>query len=99
MQRLPLSNDARQSLVTSLEGQEVLLRLWWQPSDTSWYATLEMPVGTPLIAGRRLALDEPIIGTRPTAFAGDIYCRRVGVTAEEPARRPWGITHALIFEP
>lgn len=79
------------------------LFLWWQPGDGNWYASMEHPVGTPVVQGRRIVVDEALIWPMPTAFRGDIFCRPIPrATAEgAPARGAWADapTHVLRYEP
>lgn len=98
MQRINLLDVDRQSLTTVLGGQEVFLRVWWQPTDESWYASVEM-LGTPLVAGRRIALGEGLFDAMVTAFAGDVVCRHLGSGDGEPGRHAWNRTHELVHIP
>ena len=95
---IPLLNVPRQSLLVTLDEQDVRLTVWYQPSDAHWYGTLEHPSGTPLVAGRRIALDSPLVGSQARRFRGDFYCRAIADVVE-PGRAPWGETHRLIYEP
>ena len=95
---IPLLNTPRQSLISILADQEIHLRVWWQPSDESWYASIEHPVGTPVVLGRRVLLDVPIIGTAPSVFNGDLVCRGLTDAAGEPGPEAWGNSHALVYE-
>ena len=94
---IPLLNVPRQSLLVTLAEQDVRLTVWWQPADRHWYGSMEYPAGTPLVSGRRIVLDSPLIGAQARRFVGDLYCRAIAQSAE-PGREPWGNTHRLIYE-
>lgn len=96
---LPLIQTPRQAFATVVGGQDIRVTLWYQPRDKSWYASIEFPVGAPLISGRRVVLDGPLIGARPSSFAGDIFCRALSADVGEPGPEPWGATHQLVYEP
>ena len=95
---IPLLNTARQSFDVNLAGQLIRAFVWWQPSTKSWYATIEFPVGQYLVSGRQIALDSGIIGPIPTDFIGDIYCRNLLNTNDEPMFDAWETTHRLVYE-
>lgn len=98
--RLAIQNVDRQSLVLRLSGRDCKLSVFYQESDRSWYGAIEVPVGTPLVSGRRLLTDTALMSRIYTPLAGDIWCRALDSadTFTEPGRRPWGVTHALLWE-
>ena len=96
---IPLLNVPRQQLTTALNGQEVGLHVWFQPTDEHWYLTLEFPVGTPIISGKRIVLDSGLLSTTPhIGFQGEIFCRSLEDIASEPGISPWGTTHVLRYQ-
>ena len=96
--QIPMIDTARQSLVVTLGGQEVKLTVWWQPSDGHWYGTLEVPPGVPVVKGRRLVLDAPMVDSPSVGFRGEIYLRRLLDSDAEPGNEAWDSTHALTYE-
>ena len=46
-QRIPLLDLDRQSMIVRLGGMDCRIQVWFQPSDTAWYAALEVPTNTP----------------------------------------------------
>ena len=96
--QIPMIDTARQSLVVTLGGQEVKLTVWWQPSDGHWYGTLEVPPGVPVVKGRRLVLDAPMIDSPSVDFEGEIFLRRLLDTNDEPGNDAWDSTHTLTYE-
>ena len=99
-QRIPLLDTDRQSLVLRIANMDVLLRVWWQPSDGGWWASLEVPVNTPAISSRRLALNAGMLDGIRDILPGDIVLRELGDTGAEAARDAWARpTHALMWEP
>ena len=100
MQVIPLRNVPRQRMTVRLGGQVVSLLVWRQPSDDSWYISMEYPVGVPMLSGRRLVLASFLIGNQPVLFTGDIVCLALSVSnVSEPGIAPWGNTHDLIYVP
>ena len=98
MQRLNLLDVDRQSLTTVLGGQEVFIRVWWQPTDASWYASVAMS-GAAIVEGRRITLHEGLLDAVPTAFVGDLVCRHLGSGDGEPERHAWNRTHEVVYVP
>ena len=96
---IPLLNIPRQRLTTVVDNQEIEIAVWYQPQGGSWYITLEYPVETPLLKGRRINLDSPILTNYPRAgFRGNLVCRALSETHDEPGITPWGQTHVLRYE-
>ena len=95
---IPLIVADRQSLIVRLSGIECRLQVWYQPGDGGWYASLEIPVGTPVSAGRRLTRDSAMLARQVPAIPGDIYCRVLDAGAGDPGRLPWGVSHELRYE-
>ena len=52
-QKIPLTNDSRQFLVTRLDSTWLGIRVYYQPLDGGWYISLESEDG-PLARGRKL---------------------------------------------
>ena len=97
-QVVPLQNVPAQRLSIRLGNQTTRLTVIWSASSEAWHITMEYPVGTPLVSGRRLALDEPVLGDVPTGFSGDIWCRSDGESEIEPGLEAWAGTHHLVYE-
>ena len=96
---IPLQNIDRQKLTTSVSDFIVLIEVWRQPSDGSWYCSIESPPNTRIVSGRRIVIDEPISVNSPKSkFDGDFFCRSTSVQKLEPGITPWGNTHNLIYE-
>ena len=92
---IPLSNDARQTVSTALDGQMVDMDVWWQPSDEHWYISLLFQnEDTAIIAGRRMLHEIDVLAGVATSFSGSIT--PLGVS-EVIGRNAWGITHELIY--
>ena len=99
-QRIPLLDVDRQSLIVRLAGIECRIIVWWQPSDAGWWASLEVPVNTPVIRSRRLALNSGILDRITDVLPGNLVLREIGSTGAEPQRNAWARpTHALVYEP
>lgn len=96
---IPIVPNTNQRLTCVLDGQEISLRLWWQPSDTGWYATMEFPRGTPLVRGRRISLYSGLLDYLVTPFRGNIYCIEITGGFTEPSLDSWGISHQLVWLP
>lgn len=96
--RLPLLSVNRQQIVVRIESIDCQLTIWWQPRDSAWYATLEIPTGNRVVSSRRIATDAPILAGTPSRLRGDIYCRSLSSAKPEPGLEAWGTTHALFHE-
>ena len=98
--RIPLINADRQSLVVRLANRDCRIRVYWQPSDASWYADLEVPTNTPSVSGRRLASGAGILDRIPDVLPGNIKCIALDESGGEPERDAWSRqTHALVWVP
>ena len=96
-QQLPISNDYRQQVDTILGGQRVRMKVWWQPRD-AWYFTLEFPIGTPVVTGRRIVVGSDLVPPY-AGFVGNVACIRLQDEAGEPGPdQPWSTTHVLAYE-
>ena len=96
MQEIPLTNDARSTFRTTLGGQNVRLRLWWQPTDAHWYLSLAWLDGRGIVSGVRLVAGGNALRGIVSDFVGSIT-----VTGEGggPGRNAWGQTHRLVYAP
>ena len=93
-QRVPLSNNARQTFRCTLGGQLVRVWAWWQPLSEAWFISLALVSGDRIIAGVRLGEGaRPLRGSVLPGFAGELYVEGVG----EPTRNAWGVTHRLLW--
>lgn len=100
--RLPLVDTDRQSLIVRLDAVDCRVEVWWQPVERAWFASLEAPVGSPVMSGRRLTVNAGLLAGRPGVLAGDVVCRAVDEADQErdPDRFAWGIdSHGLFWEP
>ena len=98
-QRIPLIDTDRQSLIVRFADQDCRLRVWWAPSDQSWWASIEVPVNTPAVMSRRLALNAGILDRIADVLPGNIVMRDLGGVGTEPGRDAWARpTHALMWE-
>ena len=100
-QQIPLLDADRQSLIVRLGDQDCRIRIWWQPSDESWWGSLEVPVNTPAVQSVRLALNSGILDRIDDVLPGNIVMRGFGdFIGTEPGRNAWQqSTHALVWEP
>ena len=97
---IPLIDADRQALIVRLDDKDCRIRVWWQPSDLSWWASLEVPTNTPSVSGRRLALNAGILDRIADILPGNIVCRERGTAGLEPGRDAWARqTHGLFYEP
>lgn len=92
---VPLSNDARQTISTALDGQMVDMDIWWQPSDQHWYISmLFQNENEAIIAGRRMLHEIDVLAGVASRFSGTLT--PLGTT-ETIGRNAWGMTHELIY--
>ena len=101
MRVIPVQPDEpRQALEFRVGSNAIKLSIWWQPSDRSWHASVESPVGAPVVTGRRIVLDSGLLASTPHSLPGDIYCRlhEHDIPNVEPLLGAWGVTHHLVWE-
>ena len=88
-QRIPLIDTDRQSLILRLADQDCRIRVWWQPSDRSWWGSIEVPANTPAVQSRRLALNAGLLDRITDVLPGNIVMRELGNADLEPGRNAW----------
>ena len=99
-QLIPLIDTSRQSLILRLAEQDCRVRVWWQPSDLSWWGSIEVPVNTPAVQSRRLALNAGLLDRITDVLPGNLVMRELGNAGLEPGRNAWSRpTHGLFWEP
>lgn len=97
---IPLGDHDRQSLIVRLDGQDCRIRVWWVPSDSGWWGSLEVPANTPRVTGRRLGLNAGLLDRLDGILPGNLVMRDLGGTGVEPRRDAFRApTHALRWEP
>ena len=100
---IPLLDTDRQSLIVRLGTQDCRITVWWQPEteDESWYASLEVPVNTPVTRSRRLANHSGLLDRQQGILPGNLVLRPLSdVDTAEPDRNAWSEeTHGLRWEP
>ena len=98
--RLPLLDVDRQSAIYRLADRDCRITVWWQPSDRSWWGSLEVPANTPAVSSRRLAVNTGLLDRIADVLPGNIVLRELGEGGAEPGRDAWARpTHALVWEP
>ena len=95
VQEIFITNDARLTFRTVLDGQSVQLWFWWQPSDANWYMSMSFTTGVRIISGLRLVESEDLMRGLVTDFNGRLAVGGPG----RPGRTAWGETHRLFFIP
>ena len=99
MVTVPLANIDRQGLTVRLGSVDVRLVVWWQPGTLGWFASVEIPVGTRIVSGRRLGVNTSLLPRPLIALPGNLWVRPTGNEAIPLGRAPWGNTHLLRYEP
>ena len=97
MQKIPVTNDADQIFTTTLDGQVVRIRIVWQDQGGSWFISLLTTTEIPIISFTRVRSNITVINFKLVNFNGDFVAVPLDVTALEPGRNAWGITHELYF--
>ena len=100
--RVELLDAARQSFILRLGEVDVRVTVWWQPTDGHWYATLEVPVNTVVVSGRRLVVGSGLLDRVSDVLGGNLGCRSLTELGQvnEPDRGAWREgTHGLFWEP
>ena len=100
MATIPLIDADRQSLIVRLAGVECRLHVWWQPSDESWWATLEAPTNTPVVRSRRLAVGSGLLDRIAGVLPGNIVLEEISGDGDEAGRDAFVAgTHRLVWSP
>ena len=86
----------RQSLIVRLDGQDCRVTIFWQPSDESWWGSLEVPTNTPAVQGRRLPVNAGLLDRIGGVLAGNIVMRGQGEPGYTAFRDR---THEVRWEP
>ena len=87
--RVPLLDLDRQSLIVQHRGAlDCRISVWWQPSDAAWYASLECPVNTPIVRGKRLVVNGGILDRIPGVLPGNIILRAIDEDSAVPRPSP-----------
>ena len=98
--RLALQNLDRQSLIVRAGGVDCRLSVWWQPLDSGWYATLEVPVNTVVVRSRRLVAGAGLLDRLPDILDGGNFTLFGFAVQEDPGRDAWEVpTHGLFWVP
>lgn len=93
-QVIALTDDARQTFRTVLDGQSIRITAWWQPSTEAWYATLQFVGGDYIASGLRLTARSLILEDFVSDFRGCLWVDGDG----EPGRHAWSAgSHRLLF--
>ena len=97
---LPLLAADRQTFVVRLGDMDCTLSLWWQPWDSGWYASMEVPTNNPILTGKRVTLNGGLLDRLPDVLPGNIVCRGLAVSSDEPGYTAFATpTHAMVWEP
>lgn len=103
MFHLPFDPDLlRQSKIFRINQIDCKLTLFWQPTDANWYMNVEAPINTVILASRRVTVGNSIMDGIITPLEGDLKCELLQNIPSEignPGKRPWGITHRIVFVP
>ena len=97
MQVVPITNDARQTFTTIVNGQLLKVTAWYQTVGAGWFVTLEMPDSEVLVQGARLNSQTPVLYGLVNGFNGDLVPTPIKSPYEEIPRQAWGITHQLLY--
>lgn len=97
---IPLGDHDRQSVIVRLADHDCRIRVWWQPSDLGWWASVEVPTNTPQVTGRRMSLNAGLLDRIVDVLPGNLVMRHLGGGTEEPGRSAFRDgTHAIRWEP
>lgn len=97
-QQLKLEADASQRFQTTLADQAVYIDLSWQDISESWFLSLELTDGTPIVGARRVSTNTPILqGILTPGFKGDLVAVSLATPVAELARDSWTTTHTLTY--
>lgn len=102
IQTLPTRTDiARYDFDVELDGQTYTFDFEWNDRDAGWYMSISDSVGAPLLSGRRIVLNFPLISRYRDARlpAGTIEAIDTGSTDTEPGFADLGDRVKLLYTP
>ena len=76
-QQVPLLDLDRQSLIVRLNNQDSRVTVWWQPTESSFYADLEVPVNTVVTRSRRLVVNGGLLPDGSPVLPGNVVLRAI----------------------
>ena len=97
MQQIPVTNDARQTFLTTLNDVTVRLTIWYQSVGGSWILRLETPEGRVITDGAKLNPGRSALAGIIDDFIGEIVVVPTESPVSDLSRNPWGNTHILVF--
>ncbi len=97
MQRIPVTNDARQTFLTILNNVTVRMTVWYQSVGGSWYMKIETPEGRIITQGAKLNSGRSVLSGIIDDFIGSLVVVPVQSPVQDLGRNPWGTTHNLIY--
>ena len=99
-QRMPLLDADRQSVIVRLNNIDCRVSAWWQPSDSSYYGSLEVPVNTNVVRSRRLAVNSGLLDRVRDVLPGNVVFRALEDGTPEAKRGAFAApTHGLFWMP
>jgi len=96
-QSVPLLDLLRQSVILRIQGIDVRMAVAWQPVEQRWYASIDIPIGTPVVRGKGVVTGSGLLQGLITPLPGDFVCR-AKVANTEPGKNAWGGTHTIRWE-
>lgn len=97
MQLIPVTNDARQTFTTVLNGQEIRITMWYQTIGGGWYISLAFVNGTSITNGARLNCSNNVMRSVLSDFVGGIVPVPAAVETSVIGRNGWNATHTLNY--
>ena len=99
-QRVPLLDADRQSVIVRLNNIDCRVSAWWQPSDSSYYGSLEVPVNTNVVRSRRIAVNSGLLDRVRDVLPGNLVFRALEDGTPEAKRGAFAApTHGLFWMP
>ena len=95
-----LADAVRQSQIVRLGDTDGRLIVWWQPSDRAWYMSVERPVNTRLVSGRRMTVGVDLISEVEADVSLTVWPLSDNDVVVDPGRDAWRRgTHILVWAP
>lgn len=103
---IPLIDTDRQSLILRLPDStganiDIRLSIWWSPSDSGWWGSIEAPINTQAVSSRRLGLNCGLLDSIYNVLDGNIVMRATGEFVQDEPTRASLVSgeHILRWEP
>lgn len=95
--QLQLNSQASQRFQVTLDGQSVIIEVFWNETYQCWFMNLKQTDETPISTGRRLSTNNKTFEHVLVDFSGDFVPESLVTPNTALGRNSWGNTHQLVY--